>query len=392
MKGLGDILGQRRAVETLRAAMRSGRVHHAWVFHGPAGVGKFTTARAFAAAILDPTTGPTLGGGFEADPDSPTQRLVASGAHPDLHVITKELALVSRDSGVRQRKQTNIPKEVLLEFLIEPAGLASQSARGALASKVFVVDDAEFVDPVGQNSLLKTLEEPPAGMVIILVTSSLDELLPTIRSRCQLVAFEALEEASMRPWIEGWLKSERAALENTEGKLSKADKARLEALAPSKADREWAVSYAAGSPGVAALAIEGGFAAWARELDPMLESAEGGAYEPKLGATMAKLVGEWAEAWVDARKNASKDAANKAGMRHMLALVSERARRRLRASAGRAGEAGRALAAVDLIADAERQIDSNVNLSLALENLSVRLTTAGARAPLAELAPVCGRD
>lgn len=393
MKSLSEIFGQERAVATLRAAMASGRVHHAWIFHGPQGVGKFTTAKAFAAAVLDPSTAPTLSGEIAPDPGSETQRLIAAGAHPDLHVVTKELALVSREPQVRQRKQTNIPKEVLLEFLIEPAGLASQSRSGAMATKVFIIDEADFIEPVGQNALLKTLEEPPAGTVIILVTSAIEDLLPTIRSRCQRVAFEPIDDASMRAWLDAWLKAERATAElEGEGKKSKAAKARLEMLSPSKADREWALSYAAGSPGLAALAIEGGFGAWARDLDPLLESAERGVYDPKLGSTMAKLVGDWAEAWVDARKNASKDAANKAGVRHLLALVAERARRRLRTAAGLEGEAGRALAAIDLIADAERQIDANVNMSLAFENLAVRLTTTAARASDAEMMPVAGRE
>ena len=71
---LDQILGQQRAIETLDAAIQSGRIHHAWIFHGPAGVGKFTTALAFAAAILDPDMTPDLSGRVRPDPDSPVQR------------------------------------------------------------------------------------------------------------------------------------------------------------------------------------------------------------------------------------------------------------------------------------------------------------------------------
>jgi DNA polymerase-3 subunit delta' len=176
---LAQVLGQERAIATLRAAIQSGRIHHAWIFHGPAGVGKFTTALAFAALILDPSSAPDLSGQVEVDPDSKTQQLLASGTHPDLFIITKELAAVSREASVRESKQRNIAKEVLAEFLLEPATRSRVSGDQALASKVFIVDEAELMDRHGQNALLKTLEEPPPGAVIILVTANEDRLLTT---------------------------------------------------------------------------------------------------------------------------------------------------------------------------------------------------------------------
>jgi len=115
---LADILGQDRAIETLRASVRAERVHHAWIFAGPPGVGKRTTAVAFAALLLDPSTGPTLTGEIEADPDSPIQRKIAEGTHPDLHIITKELAAHSEEARVRRQKQITIAKEVIIERLI----------------------------------------------------------------------------------------------------------------------------------------------------------------------------------------------------------------------------------------------------------------------------------
>src|SRR5262249_13799036 len=87
-----DIFGHAAAKRTLQAAMSGGRLHHAWIFHGPAGVGKFTTAYALGAAILDPTTGPGLMGGDELAPEagSSVQTLARAGNHPDLHIINKE--------------------------------------------------------------------------------------------------------------------------------------------------------------------------------------------------------------------------------------------------------------------------------------------------------------
>jgi DNA polymerase III subunit delta' len=74
------ILGQDRALDVLRSALRSQRMHHAWLFSGPAGVGKHTTAIELARILLDPDAQPTLTGEIEASPDSPTSRAPMSGS------------------------------------------------------------------------------------------------------------------------------------------------------------------------------------------------------------------------------------------------------------------------------------------------------------------------
>lgn len=352
---LKEILGQRSALATLRAVLTSGRVHHAWVFQGPAGVGKRTTAEAFAATLLDPTTGPTLSGDIEPEEGSETARLIAAGVHPDLHIITKELARYSDDRAIRERKLISIPKEVVEEHLLEPASLAASIRSGAQAGKVFIVDEAELLNLPTQNALLKTLEEPAEGTVIILVTSAPELLLPTMRSRCQRVSFEPLDADSMSKWLKRW-ESERGA--KVDAKSAK-----------------WALEFAAGSPGVAVTALEGDFHRWAEELAPMLESSDRGEFAPDLGGAMAKLVDEWAKGWVDKNKNASKDAANKAGAAHMFALLAERARRQLRSS--RAADVQHGLRTIDLVAAAERELDANVNLALVMENVAAQ----AARAP-----------
>ncbi|MFG0314284.1 MAG: hypothetical protein ACF8LL_08875, partial [Phycisphaerales bacterium] len=93
-----DVVGHDRAIEILQGAIAADRIHHAWVFQGPQGVGKFTLAAAFAAMILDPTASPNMAGVIEADPGSETRRLIKAGTHPDLHVVTKELARLDRKS------------------------------------------------------------------------------------------------------------------------------------------------------------------------------------------------------------------------------------------------------------------------------------------------------
>ncbi|MEO1129360.1 MAG: AAA family ATPase [Planctomycetota bacterium] len=359
---LDAIIGQSRAIETLRAAVRSERVHHAWIFAGPPGVGKRTTAEAFAALLLDPTTGPTLTGQIEPDPESETQRLAAEGTHPDLHVITKELAAFSEESRIRNQKQRTIAKEVIEKHLLDPIALAS-TMPGGMASKVFIVDEAELMDAsmsnaTTQNAMLKTLEEPPAGAVVILVTAREERLLPTVRSRCHRVSFGVLDDAAMDAWF---------------------DVAELDV---SKTQRAWLTRFAGGSPGRAVVAAETGLDAWAETLEPMLSQIETGRFSRDLGSTMAKLIDEWAKAWVKRGEKAggrpSKEAANHLAARHLFTLLSEWARTGLRAAAtGDAHDAmERSARAIDLIGLAESQMLSNVRADFVLDNLAAQLVEA----------------
>ena len=126
-----------------------------------------------------------------------------SSPHPDLHIITKELARYSDDRATRERKLTRMPVEVVRQHLIEPAQRPACSGMARCSS----LDEAELLAGEGQNALLKTLEEPPGGAsggptVIILITSSEDRLLPTIRSRCQRVGFTPLPEEVIAGWLD----------------------------------------------------------------------------------------------------------------------------------------------------------------------------------------------
>ncbi len=361
-KTFADLLGQDKALDVLRASMASGRVHHAWVFSGPMGVGKCTAAVAFAAMLLDPTLAPNLGGELDVDPSGPVRGMVNAGTHPDLHVITKELAVYSEERSVRNAKQITIPKDVIDTHLLGPiARAATVRSASALAQKVFIVDEAELMDrsksnATTQNAILKTLEEPPAGSVIILVTANEDRLLPTIRSRCQRVSFRPLDEKAMSAWFK------RAA-----GELGRT----LDA-----GERQWIERFAAGSPGKALLAVRTGLYAWSSALEPLLREADAGKFPLALGGTMAKLVGGWAEQWVADHKNASKEAANHAAVRHLATLLSDRYRVRMRESMakGDAATGERCARSIDRIVDAERHVATNVNMAMALEALAADLS------------------
>jgi DNA polymerase-3 subunit delta' len=327
---LNEVIGQERAVGTLTSAMETRRVHHAWVFCGPSGVGKFTTACAFAAELLRVAP-------------------VRLAAHPDFHVVVKELTPYVADVQARGRKQASIPVQVVREFLIEPAALSATlpAAPGALARKVFVLDEAEMLNPNGQNALLKTLEEPAEGTVIILITSEETGLLPTVRSRCQRVGFGPLDEASMERW---------------------ARSANLPATGP---ERAWLVRHAAGSPGAMVRAAAAGLFAWHTALEPLLAPADRDGGQPDLDAAnaIAAAVEAQAKAQADEGDNVSKDVANRRWAREMLAFLAARYSRLLRS--GPAPE--RAAFALELIDEAERAIDANVRFPDVAEVFVARL-------------------
>lgn len=358
---LKDILGQAQALHVLHAALGTGRIHHAWLFHGPEGVGKFTAALAFAAILLDPTSHPVPGGGFECEAESPTQRLLSAGTHPDLHVVVKELAWFHEDRQIRERKLRTIPAEVLNQHLLSAVPLAPTIAADSLAWKVFIVDEAELVDAQQQNRLLKTLEEPPERTVIILVSSAEERMLATLRSRCQRVRFLPLTESAMRAW---WAQhQERSA-------------AKGEAMRPvDEEELAWLLGFAEGSPGAMLTAYRGEMFAWARRLEPMLAAALAGKPSAELGSAMAGLAEEWAKSIVEESENASKETANREGADWVLRIVAHRLRRALASASSRrdAAAIARILGGIDALGQTASELNTNVQAVFAFEKLSAEL-------------------
>jgi len=165
MDYFGEIRGQERAVRLLQNSIENENTSHAYVFLGPAGVGKMLTARAFAYALL-------------ARSDDQAGVYFRDGVHPDLMIIEKP------------ENKTTILKEQITQGL-EP-WLALKPYRAA--SRVVIIRDAHLMRAEAANALLKTLEEPPLYAVIILLADE-QSLLETILSRCQQVRFFPLAEA-----------------------------------------------------------------------------------------------------------------------------------------------------------------------------------------------------
>jgi len=167
---LDDIVGQPHVVRTLKNALSSGKVAHAYLFAGPRGVGKTTTARILARAVnCEKGVGPEPCG------ECPTCRDILAGRALD--VIEIDAASTGKVDDVRD--------------LREVVRLAPARAR----KKVFIIDEAHALTAGASNALLKTLEEPPAHIMFILATTEASELIPTILSRCQRFDFHPLGPA-----------------------------------------------------------------------------------------------------------------------------------------------------------------------------------------------------
>ena len=159
---------------TLAAALDTGP-SHAYLFHGPAGVGKREVARAFAAELLAEG---------EADPDAARVR-VLHGSHPDLTWV--------QPTGAAQMRVDDVETAVVTAATRTPF----ESKR-----RVFVLERADEMNDTVANRMLKTLEEPAPFVHIILITNSLGQVLPTVVSRCQAVRFDPLPPARIAERLE----------------------------------------------------------------------------------------------------------------------------------------------------------------------------------------------
>jgi len=162
-----EVRGQDHVVLALRNAVRDGRVAHAYLFSGPRGTGKTSTARILAKALncANPADGEPCG---ECD----SCRDIARGASLDVHEL--DAASNNRVDDMRD--------------LVSRAALASPGEW-----KVYIVDEVHMLSTAASNALLKTLEEPPARVVFVLATTDPQKVLPTIRSRTQHYEFHLLE-------------------------------------------------------------------------------------------------------------------------------------------------------------------------------------------------------
>ena len=172
---LHAIFGHAPVIDQLRQAIRQGRVPQSLILAGPDGVGKRTTAVALAQALNCPQRSDGDGCGLCG-----VCTRIARGEFYDVVFV---------DKG----EKSSIGIDVLRDRVLEPVGYRPFEG----ARRVFIIDGADEMTVQAQDSLLKTLEEPPPSAILILVTAYPDTLLSTIRSRCRRLRFGPLSEADV---------------------------------------------------------------------------------------------------------------------------------------------------------------------------------------------------
>ncbi len=187
-----DVVGQDHVVRTLKNAIDRNRIAHAYLFVGPRGTGKTSTARIFAKAL-------NCTGGPRADfaPDDPAVQAISEGTHLDVIEIDG-----ASNSGVDQVRE-----------LRETVRYAPAQGR----FKIYIIDEVHMLSTQAFNALLKTLEEPPEHVKFIFATTEVQKVLPTILSRCQRfdlkpIPPELIVERLRRIAAEEKIKIEEAAL------------------------------------------------------------------------------------------------------------------------------------------------------------------------------------
>jgi len=183
-----EIFCQDKGVDILQRAFAADRWAHAYIFAGLEGVGKFKTANEWAKLLL--CKKPMTEEGFTDSCGScESCRLFDAGSNPDFNHVYKELREFTEE-GKGKPPPVDLPIDVIREFVI-----AKASRRPTLSKrKVFVVSEAEKLNAHSQNCLLKVLEEPPDYCCIVLLCTRLEKLLPTTRSRCQIIRFGPIDE------------------------------------------------------------------------------------------------------------------------------------------------------------------------------------------------------
>lgn len=168
-----DVVGQEHIERTIKNAIEQDKVSHAYLFTGPRGTGKTTTARLLAKALLC-ECGPTP----EPDGTCDDCVMIANGEHPDVY----ELDAASR-TGVE-----NVREEIIGRVQFAPT-------RGRY--KIYIIDEVHMLSTAAFNALLKTLEEPPSHVVFILATTDPQKVPETIHSRCQRFDFRRISAESI---------------------------------------------------------------------------------------------------------------------------------------------------------------------------------------------------
>lgn len=278
-----SLIGHERAERSVLDAARQRTLHHGWLLEGPSGIGKARLARRLAVFLL---------GGDPDDPEDEISQSVLSESHPDLRWLARrpdEKGKLPQDIPVAAARELNA------FFTLKPA-------RGG--RRVGIIDSLDELNRFGANAILKTLEEPPPGAVLLLITHGSRPVLPTIRSRCRRLRLAPLEPEAAARLLGGAGAQGQAAA----------------ALAPGRPGQALRLSGEAGQAAI--LSVAAIRRAWPRVREPELAAfvlqvgADEDAFEAGTLALLNWMAEQarrsrgadramWSRAWLDAAREAA---------------------------------------------------------------------------------------
>lgn len=185
-----DFHGHAAQVDMFRRAISRDRLGQSYLFVGPSGIGKFLFARKLATCLVCQNTTDSE---LEACGNCPACHQMAAGTYPDYYEVglppgKNEIPVKAMVGDMDERGRSGLCHDIMLTPM-------------AGSRRIGVIDQVGRLNPVGANAFLKTLEEPPEGALLILIAEQPRDVLPTIRSRCQIVSFQPLAEQDLRQII-----------------------------------------------------------------------------------------------------------------------------------------------------------------------------------------------
>ena len=317
--GFAELVGHSKPLNALQVALTNQRLHHAYLFVGPEGVGKRTVAIALAKAIhCSNSAGDFCGECIHC-------ASIVDGNHADVRII--EPLAGKKEISIRQVRDLE-------------RDLRYRSFTGK--RKIAVIDPAALMNASAQNALLKTLEEPPDNSLMILVTPNAGALLPTLRSRCLRLSFAPLP----RTEVVGFLRAKHGV---------------------SADDAEFLAAISMGSIGVALTLDQQAFIAKRRIWTDLLASLKANDYRASIAAAEMLTVNReealeflrWAESWYrDLLIHRVTDKPDDLVNLDILAQIERQSRQ---------GGVDRSLAALARISSATAGIHRNLNRRMVLE-------------------------